>query len=297
MKKHAFLLILVMLLSSACSSVAVDGQLMDAIKAAAKNCKVDLRYAFVKDCKEVEALSKLVKNMGPTKALGTVSVALNSDDPKTQAVACKLLYREIKDYAHRMQKNAKQLKPAVVRNLIKGVTALKKYVVMYAVTSTVHAAMIKGLEQELYTMLDKHPQRSVRIEGYRQLMRFGRLKGFEKVKQVVASAKDKYVKLSALNAPLNMYKYSKAEAKAVGDWATPLLKDPDQEVAQVAGRILYRCGGSYIDAVLDEAEARAKQGKLSKPFANAILFGYNRGETAAQKERKEKLKQQVVEKK
>ena len=270
MKKISlFVTVLIILFTlGGCSNIKVDKEIMGLINAAAAKCNIDMKYAFVKDCAEAGKLSEMVIKKMP-EAIATVSAALNDRNEKVKVVACQLLYREVKDNITKVKAKPEVLTDPVVDGLIKGTGALKSYVAMYATASTVHAAMIKGKQNELYAMLEAHPEKAVRMEGYVNLMTFGRMKAFEKIKELAKSS-DKNILYASLNAPRGMYEITDEESKAVCDWALPFLSSDDMQTAYQAAAILTRYKGKYIDAVLEKAEKLAAEGKLTNPFALAL---------------------------
>jgi hypothetical protein len=278
MKKYiliiaSFAILLTML--SACKKVSVDGEIMDAIKATSENCEVDLRYSFVKNCKagELTNLQKLIKDKGPTHSLSTVSAALNDSDEKVRAVACKLLYREIRDNIGNIDKNKDKLPAAVAEHLIEGMSKIDTYVVFYAAQLTTHVAMMKGVEDKLYAMLKDHPIPQVRYESYAYLMTYGRLRAFDKVKELMKGpfGDDKWLPYHISSAPGNMYKWTDDEKNAICPWLKEQMNNENESVQEKAARTISgRCGGEYIDAFLDEAEKRANEGNLKSPFSKAL---------------------------
>ncbi len=279
-----------------CKGIKVDKELMDLINAAAAKCKIDMRYAFVSDCAEAGKLSELTIKKMP-EAIATVSAALNDKNDKVRVVACQLMYREVKDNISKVKAKPEVLTDAVIDGLINGTGGIKSYVAMYAAASTVYAASIKGKTSELYKMLQEHPESAVRTEGYSKLMAYGRLKTFDKVKDLAKSS-DKSIVYAALNAPRDMYDVTEDENRAICDWALPFLSNDDTQVSYQAAAILNRYKGKYIDAVLDMAEKLAKDGKLTSPFSLALtnftfsckpFMGTPPNGTKDQCDRKEKL--------
>ncbi len=284
--------------------VPVDGEIMDAIKAAASNCNVDMRYAFVRNCTGSEdvKLSDIISNKTVPASLGTISVALNDPDEKIRVVACKLLYREVRDNISTIEKNADKITPAVVENLLKGTAKIKGYVAMYAAEAVTHIAIMKGHEMGLYRMLKEHPQEVVRVHGYSNLMRFGRLKVFDIIKELAKSS-DPGMVLAALDAPRNMYKYTDEEKKVICPWALTYLGNDDPQIAFRAGATLNICAGKFIDAVLDECAKRANKGELKPPFSYVLtnftfsckeMFGTPPTGTKEQCARRDALKKKIA---
>lgn len=279
--------------------VQVDQEIMDAIKAVSKNCSVDMRYAFVRNCKGGEdvKLSDIISTKTVPLSIGTISVALNDPDEKVRVVACKLLYREIRDNISSLENNTEQVSTGAVDNLLKGMANIHGYVAMYAAEAVTHIAVLKGREQDLYKMLKEHPQDIVRVHGYSHLMRFGRLRVFDKVNELSKST-DTRVALAALDAPRSMNMYTDNEKKVICPWAQTYLNNNDLQIAFRAGAILNICGGKFIDSVLNECEKKAGEGNLKAPFSYVLtnftfsctqMFGSPPTGTKEQCERREML--------
>ncbi|MBN1532303.1 MAG: hypothetical protein JXA20_06550 [Spirochaetes bacterium] len=288
----------------ACKKVPVDSELMGLIESAAKNCDVDTRYAFVKDCKagEADKIEKIIAEKKVTPLLGTFTEALGSSDAKVKAVACKYLYRNYRDNIGELNDNRDKIPVEVVEAFINNVAATKEYVSFYVAELASHLAMMKGMETQLYKMLAEHPQEYTRLEGYRQLMRYGRLRVFDKVKELVGSTDEK-VAAAAMEAPTNMYKITDQEKEQLCPWAQGFLSSENDNVATSAAKILNSCQGKYIDAVLDEAEKRANEGRLKSPFSSALtnftfscetIFGSPPTGTPEQCKRKEALIKRIA---
>lgn len=307
MKKVTLFIIIACVASGSlfCKKIQTDSELMGLIESAAQNCKVDTRYAFVTECKndEVAKIEKIIAEKKVVPLLGTFTVALQNKDDKIKAVACKFLYRHYRDNIGELDKNRDKIDTAVVEALIKAVGETKEYVSFYAAEVVTHLAMMKGLETSLYAMLKSHPQEYTRLEGYRQLMRFGRAKAFDRVKELAGNSDGKIV-LAALEAPNNMYEMTEQEKNLICPWAQGFLSHADDNAALTAARIMNQCRGKFIDAMLDEAAKRAKEGRLKPPFSRALtqfmfscesIFGSPPTGTPEQCARREELKKKIVE--
>ena len=284
-------LALVLFLGSACGKVKVDKEVMEALKAIPANCKVEVRYGSVKDCKngEKKKFEELIKAKGRAVTLGTVSVALHDKDVKLQATAAGMLYTQYKDYFTDIAKNPQVLEGAVVDSLIGGVKNITGYVSMYAARTAVHAAMIKGKEGDLYKVLSAHPQEVVRTEAYANLMTFGRLKAFPVVKKNSESS-DMKIKRTALWAADRMYKYTDKEVAEICPWAEKFIGDSDYSISSSASRIMgIHCGGKYRDKVLDLAE-KAEDIKALKQISSGIYFSCGKFFTGTKKATEEQCK-------
>lgn len=296
-------------LFAACGSVKTDAEIMDGLKAIVAGCEIEMRYGWSKNCKAGEKdkflklmEGKLKTDEGRVAALGTLATALHSADQKLQAVAADRLYDNFRDFGHFGSK-PQLMTPALADKLISGVAKVKGYVAFYAARSTAHAAVISGKTAELYKMVEAHSEENVRYEAFRNMMQYGRLKVLPKLKELVASA-DQKAQVAASYAPISMYNWTDAEKKEICPWGKTLLQHKNETVAQNAASFLgMRCGGEYIDAVLDEADRRAKEGNLKPPFSYALthstfscesFLGSKPQGNPEQCKRREALKQKVA---
>ncbi|MCB1172214.1 MAG: hypothetical protein KDK39_01555 [Leptospiraceae bacterium] len=288
---------------AACSSVKTDPDIMKAIEATVQNCKIEERYGWAKDCKnnEKETLKKLIEDKGQAASLGSLATALGSEDLKTRAVAADRLYDNYRSISE-LEKNPQAIDGAAVDLLIANLGKFSEYASFYAARSTTWLAMMTGKESALYAMLDKHPNEAAKTEAYRNLMRYGRMTAFPKIKELAGSSDDK-IALAAVTAPRDMYKYNEQERSEICDWAAPMMSNSNENIAARAAQILaLRCKGEYIDKVLDEAEKRAGADGLKQPFASVLtnftfscegFLGSKPTGSAEQCKRKEELKAKI----
>jgi hypothetical protein len=262
-RSSAAVLLLVAFLAGACSSVKVDDELMGALKEAAEKCELDMKYAFVRGPQEAVVSEMILKKKGVVASLPTLSVALNSEDPKLRVVANKYLYREIKDYISEFEKNRETTPKNVVENLIKGIETSKDYVTYYAVASATMLATLYGLEGRLIKAVEAHPEAALKVEMMNNLVRFGRLRVFP-ILTAYAESGEKGALARVLDSLRNLYKKTDEEKKAIGDWALTHLAVEDEYTRVRVVYALYMAGGSYYDAALDKFEAEIKAGGAPK---------------------------------
>ncbi|MCP5502387.1 MAG: hypothetical protein H7A25_20995 [Leptospiraceae bacterium] len=266
-------LVLALTLLSACKKVKSDPELEKLIKAIPDNCDYDIKYAMVKygTCKnkETDKVSDWIKANGMMKTLSTCAVLFNSEDSKTASLAAHVLYRNVKDNLQGIADAPQSLDTKIVELLMEGLKKNQTYFAFYGSQAIAKLVTIKGIENKFYEIIEAHPESVVKKEGYRYIMQFGRLKTFPKIKEL--AGKDKDLKLVALSAPRNMYKYTQEEETQVCDWVQGFLQDSDEYVsAEAAKTLATRCKGKYIDEFLKEAEKRASEGKLKAPFSWAL---------------------------
>ncbi len=275
------LTLLVML--SACSSVKADKELETAIKDAAANATLDMRYAFVRGPQE-KVISDMILKKGVVASLPTLSLALISEDPKVRVVANRYLYREIKDYISEFEKNPEATPKAAIENLVKGIEMSTNYVTFYAVASTTMLATMYGMEDRLIKAVKAHPEKALMIEMVQNILRYGRLRTFPVVRDWAASG-EKYALTHAFSALRNMYRWTEEEKKTIGEWARQYLTVEDSETRVRVIYALYQAGGAYYDSALEKVEREIEGGSVPKLFID-WLKNMARNETDAQKVRR-----------
>ncbi|HPH01443.1 MAG TPA: hypothetical protein PK297_00620 [Spirochaetota bacterium] len=275
------LTLLVML--SACSSVKADKELETAIKDAAANATLDMRYAFVRGPQE-KVISDIILKKGVVASLPTLSLALISEDPKIRVVANRYLYREIKDYISEFEKNPEATPKAAIENLVKGIEMSTNYVTFYAVASTTMLATMYGMEDRLIKAVKAHPEKALMIEMVQNILRYGRLRTFPVVRDWAASG-EKYALTHAFSALRNMYRWTEEEKKTIGEWARQYLTVEDPETRVRVIYALYQAGGAYYDSALEKVEREIEGGSVPKLFID-WLKNMAGNETDAQKVRR-----------
>ncbi len=275
------LTLLVML--SACSSVKADKELETAIKDAAANATLDMRYAFVRGPQE-KVISDMILKKGVVASLPTLSLALISEDPKIRVVANRYLYREIKDYISEFEKNPEATPKAAIENLVKGIEMSTNYVTFYAVASTTMLATMYGMEDRLIKAVKAHPEKALMIEMVQNILRYGRLRTFPVVRDWAASG-EKYALTHAFSALRNMYRWTEEEKKTIGEWARQYLTVEDSETRVRVIYALYQAGGAYYDSALEKVEREIEGGSVPKLFID-WLKNMAGNETDAQKVRR-----------
>lgn len=252
----------------AASQIAVVDEVMAEIKAVASSCGVEPKRGRI-DCKNKEN-AKLYDELygyGATSlsrvaTIGTVAVALADADPKVQTVAADLLGSRF-GMGWGEGVAVGQVDKAVAALLRATLPGLGEFQARRAVTAVVYASSLSGTDAEMIGVLEAHGDEYVRKSGWEAIMFYGRLNAFDKIKALAASGDPKQT-LVATTAVHNMYKYTNEERAAVCPWAHGLVgADPDgakeSDIFEKAGYVLTRCGGEWIDKLLDWGEAqRAK---------------------------------------
>lgn len=253
---------------SACQSKAgpqVDPEIMQALEAVVAHCEVGVSGNTVRKCENEEfknlraMFKKSDANPQPkdkVDAIDTFSEALKSENKELAVVASSLLYNEYRDYGP--SPDPSRFTAPVAQRLIAAVGQSPKYQAAQALRAVVHTSMLAGQEEALYQMLDQHPYDAVPGLGYPYIMRYARLKAFPKVQQL-AKADDAKTVAAAFSAPRNMPKPTAEEQAEICPWAKGYLSDARDSAYLGAARLMLKCQGEYVDALLDEGEKRLEK--------------------------------------
>lgn len=296
--KIIVLLSAALLLLSACgTTLKTDKEMKRLMDEAVKNCEIDTRYASIKGCNKGKELRTVTRDTPVDIALNTASIALNSENKKMRAVACFVLYMELKNKRYQIKKMAKKLNSAMVDNLLSGMKKYPTYVMLYAADAVTYTATLTGRSGDLLKLLNDYPVRQVQQAILSKLMTYGRTEMIPVLKKW-AKDKNKYVSRAALRAPQYMYKYTPEEKKAVAGWMSEVFKLGDNYEKSIAGKILYnKIGGKYADTVLDyiEKEIPAAETAGKAPWElRRLAYGlWNKNLSETQIKRAKDLKEKI----
>ncbi len=252
----------------ACQSQAgpkVDPEIMQALEAVVASCEVGVSGNTVSKCqngefKNLRAMFKKSETNPEPKdkvdALDTFSEALKSENQELAVVASSLLYHEYRNFGPSPEPS--RFTAPVAQRMIAAVGQSPKYQAAQALKAAVHTGMLAGQQDALYQMLDQHSYDSVPGLGYPLIMRYARMAAFPKVKSLVASEDPKTV-TAAFKAPRNMPKPTPEEQAEICPWAKGFLSDSRDPAYLGAARLMLKCQGEYVDALLDEGEKRLEK--------------------------------------
>lgn len=242
-----------------------NAALVERAKAHAAGCTVNVETGQAYSCAAgiAEATNKLVMDTKPADLASTMAeLARSKDDPKVGAAAVDILVSQL-DYLGDDGKR-KNATPAAVEAVL---AAFKESTGARATRLAKPAAQLATIGKSLDTLVaavEAHPTKLARDEAYRHMMTFARLDAFPTIK--AAGSKKEHAD-AALDAVRNMYKPTDAEKATVCPWAQGFLGDANAEVAASSGYDMVYCRGTYIDALLTEANKRLDAGQFKNPFA------------------------------
>ena len=226
---------------------------------------------MVSKCKGNEK-QKLVRQLNSGKisraeALPVLVRAVADEDKKLSIAASKTLEGAFRNSFGDV--NRENVDKADAKKLLNLVTTLPKRQASQVAPAAVHAAVLSGQTEELYKVLDAHPNKDLRASAYVYLMRYASLAELPKVKSLVAG-EDPRVAASALESLRRMPGQTDEQKKEICDFVSPLVADSRSPVAAKAVSISTTCGGSYVDAALSEADKRLATGKLNAAFVRGF---------------------------
>jgi hypothetical protein len=241
------------------------------MRAILAGCDVDRTTGAIQACRrgQERAFARQVLLLTPGRALDTMNHALHSDDAALRTLAAGLLYKHFGSRMAFLSSEPVKVDRRTAAGLVAALEQIRTPVAEQMASTVVHAAMIAGLDSELLRVLAAHPQPRVRLEAYGELMIFGRLRVFDTVQRLAQSG-DPRVVAAALRAPRRMPSPTAAEKARFCPWGQSFLTRPEPQVADQAWRLMIRCGGAYIDALLAEGQRRMESADLTPALVEAL---------------------------
>lgn len=242
----------------------LNDALMADIKKVASACEIDVKYHNVK-CTgdEYKALrsSFTKKTYDRVEVIDTMATALTDSDPKVQSVAANMTYSVISGFP-----DAKigDVPTGSARRMLETFGKLDDPA-QRAMAYTVYVGTLAGLNDEVYTAIEKHPRPSINPYAFEHVMKYGRLTAFPKIQELAKSEDEKTMRV-AFNSVLNMNKMSDEEKNEVCPWAKGYLSSEKDAQFLGAGRVMLRCRGEYINDLLAEGEKRNKENKFTRDY-------------------------------
>ncbi len=244
----------------------VDAEVMKAIDAVVAGCEIKTDSMQI-TCKsgEDKALTDMIGYSAPKKtAMGTIATfatALADDDAKKRTVAAYVLGSKFTSGWGDVKKGA--LEKAVADVMLGAVPRLGQYQGRRAITAVSYAAGLADHTDKLIETLDASKDAYLKNSGYKASMFYGRMAMFPKI-QELAKSDDAEVRLAAVSAAANFYKYTDEEKAELCPWAVEQMPGDGDEVEESAifeqaGYVLQRCGGEWVDKLLDFGEKQLKE--------------------------------------
>ena len=247
--------------------VAVNPKIRELAEAVVAGCQVDEQRAVVTKCTgdEMKSAERWFRDNKPADGAESLSeLALTADPPVAAAAA--VLWSRFTSSGNQEVRRANATAPASARALRLLASGTFAPTVAKAATYT---ATLGGRTQHLLDVLEVAPER-VRRLGYRNVMSYARLDALPRLQAAAETAQSPKILSAVLEAPLNLFEATDAERAQVCPWGESYLGHESLEVAATAGKVMVRCRGESIDALLAEAERRVAAGQYARPFSQVL---------------------------
>lgn len=238
----------------------------------AKSCDLSKR-SFTYKCANYKAATAVTNKLHKKQAkemIRTLSVLVLHEDPKVSKVAAYLLGRRrmIAGLAY-MKDQKKKFSPKTAERLMKALSKKvkegKKWEAFELAVLTTHIANLTGKTSEIIKTAKTLSDELIQTKVIEKLMVHGRMKMFPTIEEMAKSQKPK-IRLAAVKAVNNMYKWTPDEIKKLCPFALKYLSEKDLHVAGEAAKVLCQCKGKYVEDLLKEGKKRVKAGEWKKPF-------------------------------
>lgn len=278
--KYVISLVLFLLFTlSHCRILKSNPEVEDKVLALLKNCEFEVKSSILvrNSCRnnEDKQFANFVRQKGVHYIIPTLAVLFNSKDKRIVSMASHLLYKYVKDKLEPIQRNPKLLPSQAVEGLIAGLEKNKDSYTFYATAAITRLATIYHFEEKMISVLNGHSEFSVTMEGYQNLMVYGKISTLPPLKKLLEGSNIE-LQRAALIAPRKAKNLTTEENEQVCRWlATHLQKENLVVAAEAAKSIATICRGIYLTQLLDRAEQLARENRLKPPFSFALTsFGF-----------------------
>ena len=241
----------------------IDAEIKADLDAIVANCEINVSGASVGTCPNDEKKKltdkfeldqgKRAKDRGA--AVDTFAAALGDPKPELQTATAAVLYS-----GYQSMPDVTSVDPAAATRLIQAWAKLPRYQANQALPAVVFSAMLSGSDEvanTLYAAVEAHPDAN-KTEAWSKLMTHGRVRALPKLKTLAASD-DAATATAALTSFRNTYDVTDEEKAEICPWIAEYLGDERLEVFEAAGYGAIRCGGEWVDKLLDEGEKRLSE--------------------------------------
>lgn len=242
----------------------------------------------IQNCKdnEIKKASEWVAKNPLSEVLPTLAVYMNDENDKKASTGVYLMNRVLWDRAvgpvgfNELADNPALIDDKTAKHFIESV---KKYGnenwFQYATAAVTHIAVIKGVDTELLALADTaKPESRLKKDVYVNLLKYGRDKHFDRIKELGKSSNPQDILLS-IGAAENFRddrNISDGHLSAYCSFVQEYLGYEKDFVASQAGAGLSRlCKGDFIDKSLDNIEKRIKESggkKIDGQFKYSLTY-------------------------
>lgn len=237
-------------------------------------CQISGAGSSPRGCPQLDdALDEAIKDAG-VEALETLLWGLDHEHEQTRALSAWLIQANIspKHLEVLLEQppthEQRQLSAALLMALARHDSSDQGTHLWAA--AAVHLGELTRQDELVGSTLSALKDEQTRANAIKALMRFGRTRAFELVK---AQAQDKsqpaFVR-AALDAPMLMPSWSDQERELVCPWYLTFLPDLSRDYTERPAQAMRRCGGVYLDHLLNELAQRVTARSFDRPFSFAI---------------------------
>ncbi len=257
----------------ALEKVEPNGEIVTLLKKVVEGCTVSDDQATAHSCKnkETDGLSTLAREKKPADLYVTLAeTALqNLEGNKKLANAALSAFADLWSSLDEPTRKANATKQTALRavKLLEKLGGEKETRGARIAGVAAQVAILGGKKDALFAAVNASKNDYLHEGALAHSMTFGRLDVMPEVEAAAKAPKESWAR-GALQAPRNMPKPTAAEKAKICPWAKGYIGSEKLPVAVEAGHDMVFCGGEYVNALLDEGEARLK----AKKYTNELNF-------------------------
>lgn len=132
-------------------------------------------------------------------------------------------------------------------------------------------SVIRGEHREMVAVLGNHKNKSVRLIGYKNIMRFGGVDTLDTLQPLAADKSlPRVIRQAVFQAPHELEQWTPEQASTICEWMKVYLTEDDSMIEEWPARAMAKCGGPYVEPLLDEATERLEQLSFGPPFSDSL---------------------------
>lgn len=249
------------------------------IEQARSQCQLSGAGSSPRGCRELDdKLDQEVQKLG-VESLETLLWAVEHEHAQTRALGVWLIHANLiepgllqKLTPPERQALGEQLRPLSLHMLqrLKAQDSSELGTHLWAELA-VDLAWITDQEEALKQTLSALKDEQTLANATIALMQQGRTRAFALVQRAAAPQESAaWLRRAALDAPLRMRDWTDQERALICPWYTTYLSDTSPEYTERPAQAMRRCGGPYLDKLIEELERRVEAKQFDRPFAFAI---------------------------
>jgi hypothetical protein len=263
--------------------IKTDKELMKELVAIQENCNLgdNTKHGWkIDSCKndELEKTKKSIKDKGVANSLPTLVVAFSDKDDDLAIIATYFFNWNIGNSfdLNQIAKNPELIDERVAKEFLKAFDKRKEdRYTRYAVRALANVAMIKGMQDEYWKMVDSLPKDDIGAgQFYSAAVTYGRLTVFDRIKERAEIGKP-FDQLSMISSTGIIQDLTDEELKELCPWWSKYLDSENKSTAKSASRnLIFKCSGEFVDNALSSIDKRIKEmpAKDVKDFRFSVNF-------------------------